>query len=107
MSTGQSLSLDSLHDLARERQRVREGTGDGAVVEAESGLPVVTSLARGRRVSEGVHRQLPQWIAEPRLVTADIASGSVPLSALALPHTLTSNLRGMGYTSFFPVQVRE
>lgn len=106
------VSLAGLHQMARQRAVARQrwpeagegsgGHGEGEVVE--EGLPPLTHLRRSA-VAVAVHHRLPDWITRPRLVAADIGSGSAPLSSVALPAVVSSNLRAMGYTSLFPVQV--
>ena len=106
------VSLADLHQMARQkavaRQRWPEGSagsgGDGEGEVMEEGLPPLTNLRRSA-VAVAVHHRLPDWITQPRLVAADISSGSAPLSSVALPTVICSNLRAMGYTSLFPVQV--
>lgn len=75
---------------------ITEGEGEG--------LPPLTHTAKSA-VSVAVHRRLPAWITQPRLVNRDIESGSGPLSSVLLPAVITSNLKTMGYTSLFPIQV--
>ena len=102
-----SLSLCQLHQLARERAALRKPSveGNSVAVEVEEELPMVTQAASGM-TSAAVHHKLPDWISSPQLVSADIANDSAPLDSLGLPDVVSANLRDMGCSSFFPVQVK-
>lgn len=54
---------------------------------------------------DSVRARLPAWISQPRLVEGDIVSASAPLTSVPLPPIIICNLRSMGCTSLFPVQV--
>ena len=108
VGSGSSLSLHQLHQLAGERAALRAHSIDAVAMETneedgEEGLPMVTQTAAGP-ASAVVHQKLPDWISRAILVSADIPSDSEPLHSLPLPNVVAANLRGMGYTTFFPVQ---
>ena len=104
-----SLSLNDLHKLARERSTTRNLHSDPSDVATEmredgEGLPMVTQRSRGV-VHGAVHRQLPEWILAPRLVSSDISADSALLTAVPLPDLVAGNLRDMGCSTLFPIQV--
>ena len=74
-------------------------------MDVKEELPMVTQAVSGM-TSAAVHHKLPDWISSPRLVSADIADDSAPLDSLALPDVVSGNLRDMGCSTFFPVQVK-
>ncbi|CAI8045844.1 ATP-dependent RNA helicase DDX51 [Geodia barretti] len=101
-----SLSLCQLHQLARERAALRKPSREdnSVAVDVKEELPMVTQAVSGM-TSAAVHHKLPDWISSPRLVSADIADDSAPLDSLALPDVVSGNLRDMGCSTFFPVQL--
>ena len=52
-----------------------------------------------------VRRQLPEWVQHAELVEADIAGHSHPIEEFPLTRVVIRNLRRMGITQLFPVQV--
>ena len=99
-----SLSLVSLHQQARGRAAKRGCVDSSDAIEER--LPPVTHSVR-TTAPVTVHHKLPAWISQPRLVTADITSGSAPLSSVSLPHVIYCNLKARGYMTLFPVQVSD
>ncbi|XP_041367177.1 ATP-dependent RNA helicase DDX51-like [Gigantopelta aegis] len=54
---------------------------------------------------EKVKRILPDWLAQPSVIGADLKTGQVPVSAVTELHpVLLENLTKNGITHFFPVQ---
>lgn len=75
----------------------------GPMEIGEKLLPVTHTIKSSLPV--GVRARLPAWISRPRLVERDIMSASAPLTSVPLPPIISCNLRSMGCTSLFPVQV--
>ena len=84
-----------------------QGEADCSVpMETEIGeklLPVTHTIKSSLPV--GVRAKHPAWISQPRLVERDIVSASAALTSVPLPPIIICNLRSMGCTSLFPVQV--
>ena len=51
-----------------------------------------------------VHRHMPDWIAHPHLVEADIRAHSKSIAEFSLPDVILKNLGSMGVSCLFPVQ---
>ncbi len=50
-----------------------------------------------------VHRVLPEWLAQPSVITADIRKSRADLSSIqGLDDDLINNLKQNGITHFFP-----
>lgn len=75
---------------------------EGALIEEESGFDVLGGRVETER--DVVHRHMPDWIAHPHLVEADIRTHSKPIAEFSLPDVILKNLRSMGISRLFPVQ---
>lgn len=123
-----SKEMDSEADITdveigiEEEEEEGDGGGSAEDMEVEDGSRAVPGVGKcpdgevregllpltraGRAGGTGtVRAKLPVWISQPRLVTTDISSGSLPLHSLSLPVIMETNLRNMGCHTLFPVQV--
>lgn len=107
-STSEIITKDS--DTERESDNSNKESDNENIVEYgvpnEIGGFTLLGQVKGK-VHKQVKRVLPEWLADPSVITADLKNKTVPVSQMTdLDQDLQELLQKNGITHFFPVQIQ-
>ncbi|XP_060074508.1 ATP-dependent RNA helicase DDX51-like [Ylistrum balloti] len=94
------------HDVDVEEKDIADMYNDDTMeVDHEKKFPVLGNYKQ--KSVQKVNRVLPDWLASPNIITADLRSNTLPVAEMAgLDTELLEQLRENNISHFFPVQMQ-